>query len=73
MLAANETAAARLAEESAGQCGPCYLGLPAAARGMEDILNGGGPAALEALKQVAKAVKRRGACCNCRPLPTKRS
>ncbi len=51
-----------LAEESAGQCGPCYLGLPAAARGMEDILNGGGPAALEALKQVAKAVKKRGAC-----------
>ena len=51
-----------LAEESAGQCGPCYLGLPAAARGMEDILNGGGPAALEALKQVARAVKRRGAC-----------
>jgi hypothetical protein len=51
-----------LAEESAGQCGPCYLGLPAAARGMEDILNGGGPAALEALKQVAKNVKRRGAC-----------
>jgi NADH:ubiquinone oxidoreductase subunit F (NADH-binding)/ferredoxin len=51
-----------LAEESAGQCGPCYLGLPAAARGMEDILNGGGPAALEALKQVANAVKRRGAC-----------
>ena len=43
-----------LAEESAGQCGPCYLGLPAAARGMEDILNGGGPAALEALKQVAQ-------------------
>ncbi|MCX5263462.1 NADH-quinone oxidoreductase subunit NuoF family protein [Streptomyces sp. NBC_00199] len=51
-----------LADESAGQCGPCYLGLPAAARGMEDIINGGGPAALEALKQVAKNVKRRGAC-----------
>lgn len=51
-----------LAEESAGQCGPCYLGLPAAARGLEDILNGGGPAALEAVKQVAKNVKRRGAC-----------
>lgn len=29
---------------------------------MEDIINGGGPAALEALKQVAKNVKRRGAC-----------
>lgn len=51
-----------LAEESAGQCGPCYLGLPAAARGLEDILNGGGPAALEAVKQVARNVKRRGAC-----------
>ena len=51
-----------LAEESAGQCGPCYLGLPAASRGLEDIINGGGPAALEALKQVAKNVKRRGAC-----------
>ncbi|MER5182106.1 NADH-ubiquinone oxidoreductase-F iron-sulfur binding region domain-containing protein [Streptomyces sp. NPDC002896] len=51
-----------LAAESAGQCGPCYLGLPAAARGLADILNGGGPAALEALRQVTKAVKRRGAC-----------
>ncbi|MFH8236535.1 NADH-ubiquinone oxidoreductase-F iron-sulfur binding region domain-containing protein [Streptomyces sp. NPDC018321] len=51
-----------LAQESAGQCGPCYLGLPAAARGLEDILNGGGPAALEAVKQVARNVKRRGAC-----------
>jgi NADH:ubiquinone oxidoreductase subunit F (NADH-binding)/ferredoxin len=51
-----------LAGESAGQCGPCYLGLPAMARGLEDILNGGGPAALEALKQVAQNVKRRGAC-----------
>ncbi|MBA2949203.1 NADH-quinone oxidoreductase subunit NuoF family protein [Streptomyces himalayensis] len=51
-----------LAAESAGQCGPCYLGLPAAARGLADILNGGGPAALEALRQVTKAVKGRGAC-----------
>ncbi|QER88900.1 NADH-quinone oxidoreductase subunit NuoF family protein [Streptomyces tendae] len=51
-----------LAEESANQCGPCYLGLPAAARGLEDILNGGGPASLEAVRQVAKNVKRRGAC-----------
>ncbi|MFF1358239.1 NADH-ubiquinone oxidoreductase-F iron-sulfur binding region domain-containing protein [Streptomyces sp. NPDC058297] len=51
-----------LASESAGQCGPCYLGLPAAARGLEDVLNGGGPTALEALQQVTRAVKRRGAC-----------
>ncbi|WP_425833845.1 NADH-ubiquinone oxidoreductase-F iron-sulfur binding region domain-containing protein [Streptomyces fractus] len=51
-----------LASESAGQCGPCYLGLPAAARGLEDVLNGGGPTALEALREVTHAVKRRGAC-----------
>lgn len=51
-----------LAQESANQCGPCYLGLPAAARGLEDILGGGGAAALEAVRQVAKNVKRRGAC-----------
>ncbi|MGY0486602.1 NADH-ubiquinone oxidoreductase-F iron-sulfur binding region domain-containing protein [Streptomyces sp. WG-D5] len=51
-----------LASESAGQCGPCYLGLPAAARGLEDVLNGGGPTALEALREVTRAVKRRGAC-----------
>ncbi|MEV6961508.1 NADH-ubiquinone oxidoreductase-F iron-sulfur binding region domain-containing protein [Streptomyces sp. NPDC051207] len=51
-----------LAGESAGQCGPCSLGLPAAARGLADVLNGGGPAALEALRQVARNVKRRGAC-----------
>ncbi|MFD4833357.1 oxidoreductase [Streptomyces sp. SID4919] len=51
-----------LAGESAGQCGPCYRGLPAAARGLEDVLNGGGPAALEALRQITHAVKRRGAC-----------
>ncbi|GGU34037.1 hypothetical protein GCM10010259_25700 [Streptomyces daghestanicus] len=50
-----------LAEESAGQCGPPYLGLPAAARGPADVLDGGGPAALEALEQVTRNVKRRGA------------
>ncbi|ARX83440.1 oxidoreductase [Streptomyces alboflavus] len=51
-----------LAAESAGQCGPCYLGLPAAARGLADVLDGGGPTALEALREVTRAVKRRGAC-----------
>ncbi|MFE9659686.1 NADH-ubiquinone oxidoreductase-F iron-sulfur binding region domain-containing protein [Streptomyces sp. NPDC005955] len=51
-----------LAGESAGQCGPCHRGLPAAARGLEDVLQGGGPTALEALRQVTRAVKRRGAC-----------
>ncbi|MEU1115459.1 MULTISPECIES: NADH-ubiquinone oxidoreductase-F iron-sulfur binding region domain-containing protein [unclassified Streptomyces] len=51
-----------LAAESSGQCGPCYLGLPAAARGLADVLQGGGPTALEALREVTRAVKRRGAC-----------
>ncbi|WP_031070374.1 NADH-quinone oxidoreductase subunit NuoF family protein [Streptomyces sp. NRRL S-118] len=51
-----------LAAETAGQCGPCRLGLPAAAGGLSDVLNGGGPAALEALREVTQAVKGRGVC-----------
>ncbi|MCZ7460309.1 NADH-quinone oxidoreductase subunit NuoF family protein [Streptomyces sp. WMMC940] len=51
-----------LAAETAGQCGPCKLGLPAAAGGLSDVINGGGPAALEALREVTQAVKGRGAC-----------
>lgn len=49
-----------LAAETAGQCGPCKLGLPAAAGGLSDVMNGGGPAALEALREVTQAVKGRG-------------
>lgn len=51
-----------LAAETTGQCGPCKLGLPAAAGALSDVLNGGGPAALEALREVPRAVKGRGAC-----------
>lgn len=51
-----------LAAETAGQCGPCRLGLPAAAGGLADVINGGGPAALEALREVTQAAKGRGAC-----------
>ncbi|MFJ1645633.1 NADH-ubiquinone oxidoreductase-F iron-sulfur binding region domain-containing protein [Streptomyces sp. NPDC088258] len=51
-----------LAAESAGQCGPCKLGLPAAAGGLSDVINGGGQASLEALRAVVQAVKARGAC-----------
>ncbi|MFE7135336.1 NADH-ubiquinone oxidoreductase-F iron-sulfur binding region domain-containing protein [Streptomyces sp. NPDC057638] len=51
-----------LAAETAGQCGPCRLGLPAAAGGLTDVLNGGGPAALEALREITQAVRGRGAC-----------
>ncbi|MGK5632845.1 NADH-ubiquinone oxidoreductase-F iron-sulfur binding region domain-containing protein [Streptomyces sp. URMC 123] len=51
-----------LAAETAGQCGPCRLGLPAAAAGLSDVLGGGGRTALEALRQVTQAVRGRGAC-----------
>ncbi|QDY76689.1 NADH-quinone oxidoreductase subunit NuoF family protein [Streptomyces qinzhouensis] len=51
-----------LAAETAGQCGPCRLGLPAAAGGLADVIGGGGPAALEALREVTRAVQGRGAC-----------
>ncbi|WP_326728248.1 NADH-ubiquinone oxidoreductase-F iron-sulfur binding region domain-containing protein [Streptomyces phaeochromogenes] len=51
-----------LAAESARQCGPCHLGLPAAALGLEHILNGDGPTTLAAVKQIANTVKQRGAC-----------
>ncbi|MDQ0984377.1 ferredoxin [Streptomyces sp. V2I9] len=52
----------RPAAETAGQCGPCKLGLPAVAGGLSDVLNGGGPAALEALREVTRAVRGREAC-----------
>ncbi|WP_030547296.1 NADH-quinone oxidoreductase subunit NuoF family protein [Streptomyces albus] len=51
-----------LAAETAGQCGPCKLGLPAAAAGLAEVLGGGGRTALEALRQVTQSVKGRGAC-----------
>lgn len=51
-----------LAAETAAQCGPCKLGLPAAAAGLAEVLGGGGPTALEAVRQVTQAVRGRGAC-----------
>ncbi|MFD3514523.1 ferredoxin [Streptomyces sp. NPDC058657] len=51
-----------LAAETAGQCGPCTLGLPAAAGRLSDVLDGGGQAALEALRETAGAARGRGAC-----------
>lgn len=41
---------------------PASWASPAAAGGLSDVLNGGGPAALEALREVTRAVKGRGAC-----------
>ena len=52
-----------LAAESARQCGPCMLGLPALADDMTDLAVGrGGPATLARLRQRLDVVPGRGAC-----------
>ncbi|UQI43718.1 ferredoxin [Streptomyces sp. HU2014] len=51
-----------LAAESAGQCGPCRLGLPSVAGALADVVSGGGRGALETVRQAAGAVRGRGAC-----------
>jgi NADH:ubiquinone oxidoreductase subunit F (NADH-binding)/ferredoxin len=51
-----------MAGESARQCGPCLLGLPAIAESLAMVEHGGGMAALEAVRSRVAAVKGRGAC-----------
>jgi NADH:ubiquinone oxidoreductase subunit F (NADH-binding)/ferredoxin len=52
-----------LATQSAGQCGPCKLGLPAVARSLAAITAGaGGIDELEAVRRAAASVRGRGAC-----------
>jgi NADH:ubiquinone oxidoreductase subunit F (NADH-binding)/ferredoxin len=52
-----------LAGESAGQCGPCRLGLPDVARALASVADGSGAgAALDGLRAAAGAVRGRGAC-----------
>ncbi|MCF6523855.1 ferredoxin [Streptomyces sp. JJ36] len=51
-----------LAGESAGQCGPCALGLPALADALRHAADGGGTASLEAVRTRMRAVEKRGAC-----------
>ncbi|GGX70652.1 oxidoreductase [Streptomyces hiroshimensis] len=51
-----------LAAESAGQCGPCRLGLPTLAGALADVAAGGGRSALETVREAAGAVRGRGAC-----------
>jgi len=52
-----------MAGESAGQCGPCALGLPVLAEAMEALAEGrGGSITLETVRRAAGAVKGRGAC-----------
>jgi NADH:ubiquinone oxidoreductase subunit F (NADH-binding)/ferredoxin len=55
--------ASYLAGESAGQCGPCKLGLPRIARALAAIVDGsGGIEALDVARRSASAVSGRGAC-----------
>jgi NADH:ubiquinone oxidoreductase subunit F (NADH-binding)/ferredoxin len=52
-----------LGEESAGQCGPCFLGLPAIARSMAELLEGRvGDESLMAIRRGGQRVRGRGAC-----------
>jgi NADH:ubiquinone oxidoreductase subunit F (NADH-binding)/ferredoxin len=55
--------ASYLAGESAGQCGPCKLGLPSIARALAAIVDGsGGIEALDVARRAAATVNGRGAC-----------
>src|SRR6201997_2221471 len=52
-----------LAGESAGQCGPCKLGLPSIARALASLIDGsGGIEALDVARRSAAGVAGRGAC-----------
>ncbi|MFI9046696.1 NADH-ubiquinone oxidoreductase-F iron-sulfur binding region domain-containing protein [Streptomyces sp. NPDC053427] len=51
-----------MAAESAGQCGPCVLGLPALADQLDRAVRGGGETALQAVQARMRAVEKRGAC-----------
>ncbi|MFJ8671368.1 NADH-ubiquinone oxidoreductase-F iron-sulfur binding region domain-containing protein [Streptomyces sp. NPDC093589] len=51
-----------MAGESAGQCGPCVLGLPALADALAHAVRGGGSAALDVVRTRMRAVRGRGAC-----------
>ena len=55
--------ASYLAGESAGQCGPCKLGLPRIARALAALIDGsGGIEALDVARRSAASVSGRGAC-----------
>jgi NADH:ubiquinone oxidoreductase subunit F (NADH-binding) len=49
-----------LAGQSAGQCGPCFFGLPAVAQGVHALLHGSDPGAV--LAQRVSQLPGRGAC-----------
>ncbi|MDF2708234.1 MAG: NADH-quinone oxidoreductase subunit [Nonomuraea muscovyensis] len=51
---------AYLASQSAGQCGPCRLGLPEVARQLIELTEGSG--STDAVRRAVRTVERRGAC-----------
>ncbi|MBO0869013.1 MAG: ferredoxin [Micromonosporaceae bacterium] len=51
-----------LAGQSAGQCGPCRLGLPDLGRAMAGLVAGTGGGSIDAIRAAAAAVRGRGAC-----------
>ncbi len=52
-----------LAEETAGQCGPCMFGLPALADALIDLAyQGGRGRAIEAIATLIPLIEKRGAC-----------
>lgn len=62
-LAETARVARYLAEESAGQCGPCVFGLPALAEALADLaFHGGRGEAAGRVSALTGLVERRGAC-----------
>lgn len=51
-----------MAEESAGQCGPCVRGLPALATALARVVEGGRHDAMNKVSELLDAVRGRGAC-----------
>lgn len=63
LLAETARVARYLADEGAGQCGPCVFGLPALADAMADLAyHGGRGRVLGQLARLLPLVERRGAC-----------
>ncbi|MBL1112083.1 ferredoxin [Streptomyces sp. 110] len=51
-----------LAAETAGQCGPCFIGLPALADAIGQVERGGGQSSIDNVRAYVNSVKKRGAC-----------
>ena len=51
-----------LAAETAGQCGPCFIGLPALADAIGQVERGGGQSSIDNVRAYINSVRKRGAC-----------